>query len=110
MSEFESLRNVTVGQYIPTDSIVHRCEPRAKLLAALFLAFAISSTRSLAATLLGIAMEAQCYSGGKGRTKFVQLHMEPLDWGMIVVTLAVWLAVAFLPWPMLWTVFPQTAP
>lgn len=289
MSEFEYLRNVTVGQYIPTNSIIHRLDPRAKLLAALFFAFAISSTRSLLATLLVIAlllaiaslarlgilyvlrglliglpfliflfamqflfqgtnipcgivwfewwfvritpclidllalgalrvvaflfivslltltttssylthgielllgpfqriglpvhefalanmialrfiptlaeeleriakaqasrgggtgpipwyrpdemararlplivplfvnalrraeelviaMEARCYIGGRGRTKFVQLHMRPADWGVIGFTLAIWLAIAFLPWPTLWTVFPQTAP
>ena len=31
--EFEIIRNVTVGQYIPTDSRVHRLDPRAKLIA-----------------------------------------------------------------------------
>lgn len=52
MSEFELLRNVTIGQYIPTGSVVHRLDPRAKLSAALFLIIAISSTTSLVANVL----------------------------------------------------------
>lgn len=50
MSEFEYLRNVTVGQYIPTDSIVHRLDPRTKLLATLLIALAVTTTRSVLAT------------------------------------------------------------
>lgn len=56
MSEFEYLRNVTVGQYIPTDSFVHRLDPRTKLLAALFIALAVTTTRSVLATLVVIGL------------------------------------------------------
>jgi energy-coupling factor transport system permease protein len=49
---FELLRNVTIGQYIPTGSVVHRLDARAKLLAALFLTLAISFNTSLLANLL----------------------------------------------------------
>ena len=56
MSEFEYLRNVTVGQYIPTDSFVHRLDPRTKLLAALFIALAVTTTRSIVATLVLIGL------------------------------------------------------
>ncbi len=56
MSEFEFLRNVTIGQYIPADSIIHRLDPRAKLLGALFFALAVSSTRSVIATVLVLVL------------------------------------------------------
>lgn len=56
MSEFEYLRNVTVGQYIPTDSFVHRLDPRTKLLAVLFIALAVTTTRSIVATLVLIGL------------------------------------------------------
>lgn len=56
MSEFEYLRNVTVGQYIPTGSLVHRLDPRTKLLAALFIALSVTTTRSVLATLVLIAL------------------------------------------------------
>ena len=52
MQDFELLRNVTIGQYIPTDSVVHRLDPRAKIVAALLLALAISSTRSILASAI----------------------------------------------------------
>ncbi|CAN5475402.1 energy-coupling factor transporter transmembrane protein EcfT [soil metagenome] len=52
MSEFELLRNVTIGQYIPTNSVVHQLDPRTKLLAILLLIVAISGTTSLLANAL----------------------------------------------------------
>lgn len=52
MHEFELLRNVTVGQYIPTDSVVHRLDPRGKIIACLFFILAISLSRALVPTIL----------------------------------------------------------
>ncbi|OUC09594.1 hypothetical protein RY27_01885, partial [Litorilinea aerophila] len=49
MENFDLLRNVTIGQYIPTGSVIHRLDPRAKLLAATFLILAISFNLSLIA-------------------------------------------------------------
>ncbi len=47
MSEFELLRNVTIGQYIPTGSIVHRLDPRAKIIAAVAFIFTVSFSRTI---------------------------------------------------------------
>jgi energy-coupling factor transport system permease protein len=47
MSQFELLRNVTIGQYIPTNSVVHRLDPRTKLVTALSFILAVSLTRSI---------------------------------------------------------------
>ncbi len=52
MENFELLRNVTIGQYIPTGSVIHRLDPRAKLLSAIFLILAISFNVSIIANLL----------------------------------------------------------
>jgi energy-coupling factor transport system permease protein len=63
--EFEFVRYVTIGQYIPTGSVVHGLDPRAKLLAAglLIVAIAISQTpltaAMLLASLLAIALSAR---------------------------------------------------
>jgi len=46
---FELTRNIAIGQYIPTDSVIHRLDPRAKLLATLFLLIALSTVDSLLA-------------------------------------------------------------
>ena len=49
MYNFELLRNVTIGQYIPTGSVIHRLDPRAKIVATMVLILAISFNRSLVA-------------------------------------------------------------
>jgi len=48
VSEFELLRNITLGQYLPTGSYLHRMDPRAKIVAMVFLVGAVSFTPSLA--------------------------------------------------------------
>lgn len=52
MEDFELLRNVTIGQYIPTGSVIHRLDPRAKLLGAIFLILAISFNKSIIANVI----------------------------------------------------------
>lgn len=49
---FELTRNIAIGQYIPTNSIIHRLDPRAKILSTLFLMIAISVIDSLLAMTL----------------------------------------------------------
>ena len=51
MQDFELSRNITIGQYIPTGSIVHRLDPRTKILSAFFLIIAISFNRSIVGNL-----------------------------------------------------------
>lgn len=51
-NEFELLRNVTIGQYIPTGSVVHALDPRGKIVAGLFLILAISFSHGVFSTLL----------------------------------------------------------
>lgn len=50
MEDFELLRNVTIGQYIPTHSVVHRLDPRAKILSVMLLILTLSWSRSTLAT------------------------------------------------------------
>lgn len=52
MENFDLLRNVTIGQYIPTGSVIHRLDPRAKLLAAFFLILAFTFNTSLIANFV----------------------------------------------------------
>ncbi len=47
MSQFELLRNVTIGQYIPSGSMVHRLDPRTKLVAAIAFIFTVSFSRAV---------------------------------------------------------------
>jgi len=63
MSDFELLRHVTIGQYLPTGSPIHHLDPRAKMLMAGLLVLggvlcssAIALSAALAVVLLGLAM------------------------------------------------------
>ncbi len=63
MSDFEFLPSATIGQYIPTGSILHRTDPRAKLVGFGVLILAITFSLSpigigigLAAALLGLVI------------------------------------------------------
>lgn len=56
MVNLELLRNVTIGQYIPTGSMIHRLDPRAKIVATAMLILAISFNRAILANLLFLAV------------------------------------------------------
>jgi energy-coupling factor transport system permease protein len=51
VSEFELLRNITIGQYLPTASYLHRLDPRAKILAAVIFTAAVSFTPTILGNL-----------------------------------------------------------
>jgi energy-coupling factor transport system permease protein len=62
-SEFELLGRVSIGQYLPTGSFVHRLDPRAKLLMVLLLIVSVVASASvvalallLMAVILGLAV------------------------------------------------------
>ncbi|MDY7077452.1 MAG: energy-coupling factor transporter transmembrane protein EcfT [Chloroflexota bacterium] len=47
MEDFEFLRNVTIGQYLPGDSVIHRLDPRTKISVFLFITIAVTFSISL---------------------------------------------------------------
>jgi len=57
-TEFDILRNITIGQYIPNDSPIHRLDPRAKLLGVAALAMAVTVARSVVAAFLLLVLLA----------------------------------------------------
>ncbi len=56
MFNFELLRNVTIGQYIPTGSLIHRLDPRTKIISTALLILAISFNRMLIANLIFVTV------------------------------------------------------
>ncbi len=56
MSEFEFLRDLPIGQYVPGDSILHRLDPRTRILAATALILALTFTPRTAGLLVGLAV------------------------------------------------------
>jgi energy-coupling factor transport system permease protein len=59
-SEFELLGRITIGQYLPTASPLHRLDPRAKLLMALLLVIAVVLTSSLVGQCLLLVAVLGC--------------------------------------------------
>jgi energy-coupling factor transport system permease protein len=53
---FELLRNITIGQYVPTASFVHRLDGRAKLASAFLLAVALSLANTVLTTWLLVVL------------------------------------------------------
>jgi energy-coupling factor transport system permease protein len=56
MSQFEFLRSVTIGQYLPLDSPLHRLDARVKLVGFVMLLLALTLTPHLTGLLLGIGI------------------------------------------------------
>ncbi len=52
MEEFEILRNITIGQYLPLGSIIHRMDPRIKLICFVCIVFAVTFSSSLIANAI----------------------------------------------------------
>jgi energy-coupling factor transport system permease protein len=52
LEDFELLRYVTVGQYLPGDSVIHRLDPRTKLSVFLFLTLAVTFSLSYTANII----------------------------------------------------------
>jgi energy-coupling factor transport system permease protein len=56
MEDFELLRYVTIGQYLPGESVVHRLDPRTKLTVFLLLTLVASFSLSYSANLILLAV------------------------------------------------------
>ncbi len=56
MMEFELSRNLAIGQYIPTNSVVHGLDPRTKILCTFFLLIAVSIARSVIVSMILLAL------------------------------------------------------
>lgn len=56
MSEFEFLRNVTIGQYLPTGSPIHRLDARARILCAVIILAALTFSPNLQGLVLGFGI------------------------------------------------------
>ena len=52
MEDFEFLRNITIGQYLPGDSVIHRLDPRTKISIFLFITIAVTFSMSYTANVI----------------------------------------------------------
>jgi len=69
VEDFEFLRNITIGQYLPGDSLIHRLDPRTKLSVFLFITIAVTFSTSyltniiLVLVMLGLVLISQVPPG-----------------------------------------------
>ncbi len=77
MAFFDNLQRVSVGIYLPADSPIHRRDPRAKLLALIFLIISVTLTRSLAGLLFAafFTLLAALVAGLPLREAFLRLRV-----------------------------------
>jgi energy-coupling factor transport system permease protein len=64
-SEFELSRNITIGQYVPTGSFIHRLDPRIKLLVFTILVLAIALNTSYVGNALGLLLSIYLFWASK---------------------------------------------
>ncbi len=56
MENFELMRYVTIGQYVPGDSLIHRLDARTKISVFLFFVVAVTFSRSYTANIILVAV------------------------------------------------------
>jgi energy-coupling factor transport system permease protein len=64
-SEFELSRNITIGQYVPTGSFIHRLDPRIKLLVFTILVLAIALNTSYVGNAFGLLLSFYLFWASK---------------------------------------------
>src|SRR4051794_28858223 len=64
-SEFELSRNITIGQYVPTGSYIHRLDPRVKLFSFIILVLAIALNTSYLGNTIGLLLSVYLFWASK---------------------------------------------
>lgn len=64
-SEFDLTRNITIGQYIPTDSYIHRLDPRIKLLLFIVIVLAIALNASYIGNGIGLILSLYLFMASR---------------------------------------------
>jgi energy-coupling factor transport system permease protein len=91
----ELSRNILIGQYIPGDTLIHRLDPRAKILCTLALLFAVSFTRSLTAALIYLLVILALVRLSRIPVGFV---LRPFIRGLPVILFFLSFSVLYLSW------------
>ncbi len=102
MSRFEFLRSVPIGQYLPVDSILHRLDPRARMLGYAWLVLALTFSFQSRGLLLGIGAGLLGLWFGRIPLRFALRAMaSPLPLIFILAVLQVFLNTSPLDSPVL---------
>jgi energy-coupling factor transport system permease protein len=90
MSDFEYLRYVQVGLYLPTGSWIHRLDPRARMLGALALLAGITFSTRIEGLLLGLAIVVALLVAARIPLRYALRSLgPPLPFLLILVVLQI---------------------
>lgn len=77
MQEFEFLRHITIGQYLPGHSLVHHLDPRTKITVLLLLTLAITLNASYLSNVILLAVSLACVLLARVSLRYILLGVKP---------------------------------
>ena len=72
------LREITIGQYYPADSVIHRLDPRVKLAGTFVFLVSLFITKSLIGYIIATAALAACIGLSHVPVKFITRGLKPI--------------------------------
>jgi energy-coupling factor transport system permease protein len=104
VDNFEFLRMVNIGQYLPLDSFIHRRDPRARILAYLALIMAITFARHWAGLAVGLMVVLALLGLSRVPLRFaLQSLKPPLPFLIFLAILQIFLTGNLSAAPALWS-------
>jgi energy-coupling factor transport system permease protein len=92
MKQFEFLRSIPLGQYLPVESPLHRLDPRARMIAYFLLIMALTFTRRIEGIALGLMIVLVLLRLGRIPYRFaLRGLLPPLPFLLILALLQVFL-------------------
>jgi len=90
MSQFEFLRSVTIGQYLPGNAFLYRVDPRARMAAYFILVMAFTFSRRLEGVALGVGVVLLALWAGRIPQRYaIRGLLAPLPFLLILALLQV---------------------
>jgi energy-coupling factor transport system permease protein len=77
VEDFELMRQITIGQYLPTGSLLHRLDPRTKILGIGLLVIAVVALRSLAGLFATLIIILGCVALARVPLSFATASLRP---------------------------------
>lgn len=87
MASYDALRHVSIGQYVPTDSLIHRLDPRAKLIDLLLLLAALIAATHYSNNLALVIIALGLVRASRLPVRFVLASVRPALAIIIVLSL-----------------------
>jgi len=88
------LKNITLGQYFPGDTVVHRLDPRVKMILTIVYIAALFTARGVFAYLFMAALLICCFAMSKISFKTVMRGVRPI---LIIIAITAVLNIFFVP-------------